>query len=503
MGDSPSQYCRGCGTPLAAEDQFCPKCGTSVVTTAAETGRGDTATTPPPAPADQPTAEQPAAVSASPSGPSTPPPGAPPPVSTGGEDGNGNRTMWITAVVVLIALIAGAIAFLALSGDDDDSADQAEGEIFLEAAASLGPDPFSDEVLEAEPVAVTSSSTTGSTGTTGTGPAAVASVEGGAPGLYGGTQNSARCDREAMVRFLEANPDKAVAWVAALNADPTLRWSGGTQVATTEIGTYIRELTPITLIRDTRVTNHGFRNGQPTQRQSVLQAGSAVLVDIYGVPRARCGCGNPLIPPQQVPVRPVYTGHPWPGWNPVNVVVVTQVNVQIDVFILVDVVTGDLFERAAGTTGDADVSIVSESSTTTSPPATTPVAPTTAPPDLGGGDVQVTLNWSGDADLDLHVLDPDGTEIYFGNPTSSSGGVLDFDKIPDQGDFGPHVENVFWPTGGAPAGGYQAWVVNLGGYGAGGPTDFTMDVFVDGELVNGDGGPLAEGDQSTPVAFSF
>lgn len=413
--------------------------------------------------------------------------------------------MWLVAIVVLIALIAGAVAFLALSGDD--SADQAEGEIFLEPAASLGTDPFSDEVLEAEPVAVTSSSTTGSTRTTGTGPAAVASVEGGVPGLYGGTQNNARCDREAMILFLEANPDKATAWVAALNADPTLRWSGGTQVATTQIGTYIRELTPITLIRDTRVTNHGFRNGQPTPRQSVLQAGSGVLVDIYGVPRARCGCGNPLIPPQQVPVQPVYTGNPWPGWNPINVVVVTHVNVQIDVFVLVDLVTGELFERTAGTTGDADVPIESQTTTTSAPattsPPTTAAAPPPTQPDLGGGDVQVTLNWSGDADLDLYVLDPTGVEIFFGNPTSPSGGVLDFDKIPDQGDFGPHVENIFWPTGRAPAGDYQAWVVNLGGYGGGGPTDFTMDVFVNGALVTGDGGPLAEGEQSNPVAFSF
>ena len=96
----------------------------------------------------------------------------------------------------------------------------------------------------------------------------------------------------------------------------------------TRSATTSAKLTPVTLTRDTRVTNHGYRNGRPTPRQSVLQAGSAVLVDRYGVPRARCGCGNPLIPPARVRVRPTYVGPPWPGWNPINVVVVTQVTVE-------------------------------------------------------------------------------------------------------------------------------------------------------------------------------
>jgi hypothetical protein len=40
----------------------------------------------------------------------------------------------------------------------------------------------------------------------------------------------------------------------------------------------------VILQRDTRVTNHGFRNGRATPTQSILQAGTAVLVDEYGVP---------------------------------------------------------------------------------------------------------------------------------------------------------------------------------------------------------------------------
>ncbi|MGH3907098.1 MAG: DUF6777 domain-containing protein, partial [Pseudonocardiaceae bacterium] len=42
---------------------------------------------------------------------------------------------------------------------------------------------------------------------------------------------------------------------------------------------------------DTRVTNHGYRDGKATDRQAVLQAGTAVLVDEKGRPRVKCGCG--------------------------------------------------------------------------------------------------------------------------------------------------------------------------------------------------------------------
>ncbi len=269
------------------------------------------------------------------------------------------------------------------------------------------------------------------------------------------------------------------------------------------------------------MTNHGFLNGRPTPRQSVLQAGSAVLVDPYGVPRARCGCGNPLIPPARVPVQPTYVGPVWPGWNPVNVVVVTQVTVIIDVFILVDLLTGQPLERPAGTTGGEDTS---PTTTTTPSTTTTPVTTTTTvplppplpqpttpqpttppapgPPDLGTGDVQVTLDWTGDADLDLHVIDPSGFELYFGAKQSPTGGQLDTDKIPDCGDTGPHVENVFWPAGGAPTGQYQAYVSNLGGC-TGEGVPFTLTILVNGVRAGGDGGTLPDGEESQRVTFGF
>jgi len=71
----------------------------------------------------------------------------------------------------------------------------------------------------------------------------------------------------------------------------------------------------------------------------------------------------------------------------------------------------------------------------------------------GYGDVQITLTWDNEADLDLHVIDPLGEEIYYANPTSTSGGELDVD---DTDGFGP--ENVYWAQGTAPSGVYEVYV---------------------------------------------
>jgi hypothetical protein len=179
-------------------------------------------------------------------------------------------------------------------------------------------------------------------------------VAGDTPALYGGSRDRARCDKEAQLRFFEQNPAEAAAFVAALNSDPDLRWSGGTSLTVPQLPDYFEELTPMVLTQDTRVTNHGFRNGQPTPRQSVLQAGTAVLVDAYGVPRVRCECGNPLIPPKPVPTTPDYTGPRWPDFDPGTIIVINQTTVVINIFVLVDVFTGEEFVRPGGSDGSLD-----------------------------------------------------------------------------------------------------------------------------------------------------
>jgi hypothetical protein len=78
---------------------------------------------------------------------------------------------------------------------------------------------------------------------------------------------------------------------------------------------------------------------------------------------------------------------------------------------------------------------------------------------VGTGDVRVTLAWGSADDLDLHVIEPSTEEIYYGNLTSSTGGVLDVDSNPacNNPQTNP-VENIFWATGTAPTGTYTVLV---------------------------------------------
>jgi hypothetical protein len=83
--------------------------------------------------------------------------------------------------------------------------------------------------------------------------------------------------------------------------------------------------------------------------------------------------------------------------------------------------------------------------------------PTTVTP-VGTGDVQVTLSWDVDSDVDVHVIGPDGEEIYYGNRESATGGKLDLDSNAACRIDGVRNENVTWPVGTAPRGQYTVRV---------------------------------------------
>ena len=76
---------------------------------------------------------------------------------------------------------------------------------------------------------------------------------------------------------------------------------------------------------------------------------------------------------------------------------------------------------------------------------------------VGTGDVQVTLTWQADVDVDLYVTDPDGDTVYYGNRRVSSGGELDRDNMCGDFEWG-RPENVYWPQAGAPSGTYSVKV---------------------------------------------
>lgn len=80
---------------------------------------------------------------------------------------------------------------------------------------------------------------------------------------------------------------------------------------------------------------------------------------------------------------------------------------------------------------------------------------------VGSGDIQISASWTDSADVDLHVIDPSGEEIYFGHKVAASGGTLDLDANAacSPNESSPRVfysnENVVWPLGTAPNGTYK------------------------------------------------
>ncbi len=106
------------------------------------------------------------------------------------------------------------------------------------------------------------------------------------------------------------------------------------------------------------------------------------------------------------------------------------------------------------------------------------------------GDPQFTLLWDSDADLDLHVIEPGGKEIYWEEPKGKQGGELDVDNTKG---FGP--ENIYWLVeSGGPgsakvkgpglSGLYQWFVVYWGGFGGvAKPTHWKVRIKHDGKVI--------------------
>ncbi|HEX9644881.1 MAG TPA: bacterial Ig-like domain-containing protein, partial [Acidimicrobiia bacterium] len=103
--------------------------------------------------------------------------------------------------------------------------------------------------------------------------------------------------------------------------------------------------------------------------------------------------------------------------------------------------------------------------------------------DLGTGDVEVFLQWTGPADMDLWVTDPDGCQVKWSRTSCPSGGTLQVDVVPacNSSITDIHVEQIYWPEGGASAGNY---VATADAYGlCSFTTSWTMTIYVNGSLA--------------------
>jgi hypothetical protein len=124
---------------------------------------------------------------------------------------------------------------------------------------------------------------------------------------------------------------------------------------------------------------------------------------------------------------------------------------------------------------------------------------------VGTGDVQVSVSWDTDSDVDLHVLDPTGEEVYYGTPEVTSGGQLDLDSNADCAIDGVNNENVTWQD--APPGTYEVRVDLYRGCDAT-PTNYVVTIQVVGQptktytgTLTGEGDLGGEGDGQLIASF--
>lgn len=117
------------------------------------------------------------------------------------------------------------------------------------------------------------------------------------------------------------------------------------------------------------------------------------------------------------------------------------------------------------------------------------------PPDEHGGTLRFEIIWSVNTDVDLHVIDPAGEELYYAHTASASGGVYSRD---DRRGTGP--EDVTW-AGSAPGGTYTIWAHNWAGdYSA----TVTLAAYEYGVLKQVWSLPLASGYSDTQrISYAF
>ncbi|OLZ74280.1 hypothetical protein AV521_00910 [Streptomyces sp. IMTB 2501] len=269
-------------------------------------------------------------------------------------------------------------------------------DVYLLPAAAQGPDPFTGSTVSA--TATPAAPGTGSAdptaraalGVSATGspvaassrpavpaallvppPRAMRVLSGATPGLYGGTARVAGCDVARQIGYLTADRAKAGAFARTAGV------SGGGLTG------YLHGLTPVVLRADTRVSDHGYRDGDAVAYQAVLQAGTAVLVDNRGVPRVRCACGNPLGSPAPAHGGFGARGSAWAGYRPDQVIAVTPAPRAVTSFTIVNVETRTWIERRIGHDVRDDHVVPAPTWATAAPHAPVPTdtaAAGTAPP---------------------------------------------------------------------------------------------------------------------------
>lgn len=219
----------------------------------------------------------------------------------------------ITVVVLVIA--GGTTAFFLTGGGKSLAA------MSYISSEDPGPNPFMESTVNENATTSPDDSDLVNSSTQG-------AVAGDDPNLYGGSGQLSVCDADALVANLNDNAD--------LNA----AFAQGIGINASDVPRYVKSLTPVILRQDTWVTNHGYDKGQATPYQSVLQRGTAVMVDAHGVPRIRCSCGNPLAEAWNGYTAPEVNKANWDGYEPRNVVTIYETDITINNINVIDIEDG-------------------------------------------------------------------------------------------------------------------------------------------------------------------
>lgn len=220
------------------------------------------------------------------------------------------RSVLIGAGIGAAVLVVAAITATVLVRSGDTAADL---QIELVAADGAGPDPFTDSVSRAD-VTVTrrfAGERRAELAPGTEGKATIVAHDGSEAGLHGTTADAPICDADALAAALAGDDAKRSEWALAAGIAPA------------DVDEHLAALTPALLSADTLVTNHGWTNGAATEFPSVLEGGTAILVDNHGTPRVRCACGNPLTPAEIADNTSIrLSGDAWQGFDPTSLALV-------------------------------------------------------------------------------------------------------------------------------------------------------------------------------------
>ncbi|THA71115.1 hypothetical protein E6P78_07685 [Streptomyces sp. A0958] len=238
---------------------------------------------------------------------------------------------------VFALLSAGILLAAGCAQETSPRTRTAAEDVLLQPAADPGPSPFTGSTASTPGPARSGG---GSSSAPGDGKPLTRT--GSTPGLYGGTRAVPSCDVETQIRMLAADPAREEAFARTVSVAPA------------QVPAFLRALTPVLLRADTLVTGHGFRAGSVTAFRSVLQAGTAVMVDGRGLPRVRCACGNPLDPPTGAAGVSAGKGARWEGFDAARTVVIEPAARPVRELVIVDVEHHTWIARPSGDEGAGD-----------------------------------------------------------------------------------------------------------------------------------------------------